>query len=351
VKAPLSIYRLNPLLEPRWAELVDRHPRASVFHTPAWLEALKRTYGYQPLAFTTSLPGAALNDGVVFCDVRSWLTGSRLVSLPFSDHCEPLVDDPDGLSAICAYIDTQRKENDWRYIELRPASNELASPAGFGPSEEYRLHLLDLRPELDALFRALHKDSTQRKVRRADREGLEYSEGCTEDFLAKFYHLLLLTRRRHHVPPQPFAWFLNVAACLGGSMKVRIASHRGRPVAAIVTLRHRDRMFYKYGASDAACHSLGGMHLLFWRTIQQARAEGCIALDLGRSDPANAGLVTFKDRWGAASSVITYRRQPLSRPGPSAMRQWMIRHAGLLFSVVPDGFWVTAGKLIYKHVG
>jgi CelD/BcsL family acetyltransferase involved in cellulose biosynthesis len=347
----LSVYRLNPLLEPCWAELVDRHPRASVFHTTAWLEALKRTYGYEPLAFTTTAPAKALNGGVVFCDVRSWLTGSRLVSLPFSDHCEPLVDDPEELSAVCAYIDAQRKENDWRYVELRPESSELASPSGFGKSEEYRLHVLDLRPKIEAIFRALHKDSTQRKVRRAEREGLEYSEGCTEDLLAKFYRLLLLTRRRHHVPPQPFAWFLNLAACFGRSMRVRIASHSGRPIAGIVTLRHRDRMFYKYGASDAACHNLGGMHLLFWRTIQQARAEGCVALDLGRSDPANLGLVTFKDRWGAASSIISYRRQPLARPAPSALRQWMIRRAGSAFSLAPNGLWVAAGKLIYKHVG
>ena len=84
--------RIQPLTDPRWAELVKRHPRSSVFHTREWLEALHRTYGYEPVAMTTCSPDA-LTNAVVFCRVESRLTGRRLVSLPFSDHCELLVED------------------------------------------------------------------------------------------------------------------------------------------------------------------------------------------------------------------------------------------------------------------
>jgi hypothetical protein len=37
-------YKNDPLQDPRWAELVGRHPHASVFHTTGWLEALRRSY-------------------------------------------------------------------------------------------------------------------------------------------------------------------------------------------------------------------------------------------------------------------------------------------------------------------
>ena len=37
-----------------------------------------------------SPPDEPLENGFLFCRVESWLTGRRLVSLPFSDHCEPL---------------------------------------------------------------------------------------------------------------------------------------------------------------------------------------------------------------------------------------------------------------------
>src|SRR5216110_3070476 len=89
---PVPAYTLDPLLDPRWPEFLERHASASIFHSRGWLEALRRTYGYEPIAYTTSPPTVDLANGLVFCRIDSWLTGRRLVSLPFSDHTEPLVD-------------------------------------------------------------------------------------------------------------------------------------------------------------------------------------------------------------------------------------------------------------------
>ena len=89
------IHRFNPLTDPRWPDFVDRHPDAGVFHGRPWLEALRRTYGYEPVVYTTSSPSANLTNGVVFCRVDSWLTGRRLVSLPFADRANPSLTTPD----------------------------------------------------------------------------------------------------------------------------------------------------------------------------------------------------------------------------------------------------------------
>src|SRR5688572_13104982 len=91
--APRRMIRtLDPLTDPRWRELVQRDARASAFHTPEWLDALRRTYGFVPVVYTTDGARDELRSAIPFCAVASWLTGRRLVSLPFSDHCEPLVD-------------------------------------------------------------------------------------------------------------------------------------------------------------------------------------------------------------------------------------------------------------------
>ena len=116
----MSVYTVDPLRDPRWPGLIRSHPRASVFHTSGWLEALQRTYGYEPVAFTTSPPRSELKNGVVFCYVRSAITGARLVSLPFSDHCDPLVDGPQELATLCDPLLEQRRARGWSYIELRP---------------------------------------------------------------------------------------------------------------------------------------------------------------------------------------------------------------------------------------
>jgi len=190
----MGVYEIDPLRDPRWTKLLQRHPRASVFHTPGWLEALRHTYGYEPVAYTTSDPGAELVNAWLFCRVRSWLTGRRLVSLPFSDHCDPLVDKPEHFQELSRFLRRERDERRWNYIEYRPLSPGPMTD-GFRSSETFCFHKLDLQPDLGGLFRGLHKDSTQREVRCAEREGLTYEEGHSEALLNKFYDLLILTRR------------------------------------------------------------------------------------------------------------------------------------------------------------
>src|SRR5437879_9166625 len=114
------VYTINPLEDPRWAEFVQRHTRASVFHTPGWLEALRRTYGYEPVAYTTTPPGSELTNGVVLCRVYSRITGRRLVSLPFSDHCEPLVDRPADLAGLLHSLELACTNARWKSVELPP---------------------------------------------------------------------------------------------------------------------------------------------------------------------------------------------------------------------------------------
>jgi lipid II:glycine glycyltransferase (peptidoglycan interpeptide bridge formation enzyme) len=201
---------------------------------------------------------------------------------------------------------------------------------------------------LEEIFRRFHKDSIQRKIRRAERERLTYEEGRDEGILEKFYQLLLQTRRRQQLPPHPRSWFRHLADCLGEKMKIRVASKDGRPIASILTLSFQDVLVYKYGCSDERFHNLGGMHLLFWNAIQEAKNTGAREFDLGRSDPDNPGLITFKERWGARGSQLTYLRYP---PHPVRTTSWKLRAAKTIFSHIPDTFLIAAGKILYRHVG
>ena len=346
------VFVIDPLRDPRWAELVSRHARATIFHTPGWLEALRRTYDYEPVAFTTTEPGAALNDGVVFCRIQSWLTGSRAVSLPFSDHCDPLTDDTQRLGEIWEHLEMKRGENNWGYVELRPRQAAGTLSSGFAASEEFCLHEIELRRPLDEVFSSFHANSVQRKIRRAGRENVGYAEGRSEELLRAFYHLVSLTRRRHQLPPQPFDWFRNLVACLGPAVKIRLSTHAGNPVAGILTLRHGDMMVYKYGASNPAYHQIGAVHLLFWKAIQEAHTEGCIGFDLGRTAPKHTGLLTFKDRWGAARSRITYLRSPQpAQSEDSPLRTYVIGSAQRALELVPAVVRDAAGRFLYRHVG
>jgi Acetyltransferase (GNAT) domain len=282
-KIETKVHRFLPLEDPRWGRFLQRHPRSSVFHTTEWLEALRRTYGYEPVALTTSPSGADLQNALVSCRVKSWLTGQRLVSLPFSDHCELLADTFEDVIVILSALSDELRQEDLQYAEIRPI--HLPDPAVLEhiSIRTCCLHKIDLRPDLDALFKACHKNSTQRKIRRAEREGLIYEEGRSPFLLDVFFDLLLLTRRRHMLPPQPKRWFQNLIQCFGETLKIRVAFKEKRPVAAILTLRFKDILVYKFGCSNSRFHNLGGMHFLLWRAICEAKEDGLRTFDLGRS--------------------------------------------------------------------
>lgn len=349
----LAVHQLDPLQDPRWADFVNRHPRASIFHTRGWLEALSRTYRYTPIAFTTASPTAELTNAVVFCHVQSFLTGRRMVSLPFSDHCEPLVSDPSELECVLQHLQADRLARKWKYVEFRPvngAPSPAVQPDGFQPSDRYFLHTIDLRPPLEVLFRSFHKDSVQRRIRKAEKDGVSYQYGRSDDLLQKYCRLALLTRRRHQVPPQPLEWYRNLLACMGDAIEIHVASKGDVPVASIITLRFRDTLVYKYGCSDAAWNHLGATPLLFWKAIERAKAGGASEFDLGRSDLDNQGLITFKARWASQSTDLTYWRSP-GHSGVTGGDGKLRKFAKSLFSCMPDSLLKITGKLIYPHVG
>src|SRR5260370_19663987 len=132
-----SVYEVNPLSDSRWDVLVMNHPRASVFHATNWLRALQATYGYDPLVVTTCSPGADLTNGLVFCRVKSWLTGRRIVSLPFADHCEPLVSNSTEFDDLLLHMTQYVDSGEARYIEIRPTACRPGSQTPLTKGAEY----------------------------------------------------------------------------------------------------------------------------------------------------------------------------------------------------------------------
>lgn len=348
----MSVYRFNPLQDVRWSALLGSHPQASIFHSAVWLRALQRSYGYQPLAYTTSPARDPLRNAILFCRVRSWLTGSRLVSLPFSDHCQPLMENSGALAEILDHLQSQRRRESWRYIEIRPrdlqAQGEIPG-IEVTPSESFVWQGIDLRPELPQIFAGFHKSCVQRKIRKAERDGVTCVEGRSKEILHHLYRLSIVTRKRHGLPPQPITWFRHLLESLGELALIRIAMYREKPIAAILTLGFKQTLMYKYGCSDERFHNLGAMPLLFWRAIEAGKQDGAVEFDLGRSETDNTGLIHFKQNFGAASAPLHYFRLP-ARPA-RVRTEWATQMARDLFARMPRPVLTVTSRLLYRHLG
>jgi len=342
----MRVCRVDPLVDSRWDAFVERHPSGSVFHTTAWMKALRLTYRYEPVVYAlenqTQLVG-----GIPFCIVRSRITGRRLVSLPFSDYCQPLISNEAELEELIAAAEQDARRERFKYVEIRPLVLQATTLA---KSNSVVVHSLDIsRSEAD-LLKSFHGDCIRRKISRIEHEELRYEEGRSAELLGMFYRLLLPTRRRHRIPPQPIDWFQNVIDCLGEGVTIRVALKDDRPIASVLNLSFKNTLVNKYNCSDPTFKTVPATILLHWKAIQAAKACGIVEFNLGRSDYDNPGLIAFKDHWGAARIPVNYYRCPAPHP-QSESNSRLAGAAKRLLVSVPDPLFVAFGRLMYRHVG
>jgi CelD/BcsL family acetyltransferase involved in cellulose biosynthesis len=343
------VYTIDPMEDPRWPRLLAEHDLATLFHSREWLSALQRTYGYSASVVTTCAPGENLTNGLVYCRVESRITGKRMISVPFADHCAPLIETAKTLNALVSQLGREVDEKREGYLELRSHGGRDEQGAGVARSAAFCLHRLDLGPSIADLFHEFHRNCIRRKIARAERESLTYEEGMSQELLRKFYWLTVLTRRRQHIPPQPLSWFENLLSCFSERAKLRVASKDGQLAAAILTIRYKNSMTYKYACSDPQFHHAGPMQLLIWKAIQEAKEGGLSEFDMGRTEWSNDGLLTFKDRWGCRRSTLEYFRYPapaarsLAEGIPSVIAKRM-------FSLAPRRVLTAAGTILYRHI-
>jgi hypothetical protein len=349
----MKIYQIDPLADPRWGDFIQGQPHASVFHTAAWLQALKCTYGYTPVVYTTAPPGDKLRNGLAFCQIQSWLTGKRLVSLPYSDHCELLGESKEEISFLIHCLQNARQDESWKFVEVRPVRQDFVSldnGQGFTPEETFFVHLLDLSRDIDSIYADLDKDCVQRRIQRAQRGGLVEECGKSEILLKQFYRLFVITRSRHGLPPIPYAWFRNLIQYFGDALEIRLASKDSTPVSAILTLRFKDTLYYKYGCSDARFKRFGSTPWLLWSAIKSAKLRGAKKFDLGRTEAENTGLLNFKNNWVPKAQRVIYWRFPNCRSF-SSIDGWKSKLAKRTFSNMPASLLRFTADLIYRHFG
>ena len=311
---------------------------------------MAETYGFRPVVLTSTPDGQPLLNGIPFCEVQSWITGPRLVSLPFSDHCEPLLSGEEDLAGFIAWIEAERTRCKWKYVELRPRRWKPTGAPSLFPTQSFVFHTLSLEPPLTRIFSSFHKDSMQRRIRRAERDGLLYEKGCSEELLDSFYRLLIMTRARHGLPPQPRSWFRSLFANLRSHAEIRVARKGTQAIAAIMSFKFKDTIVDKYACSDHNFHQLGAMPFLFWRLIEESKAEGLKNLDFGRTDLDAPSLIRFKDHFGTVREQSTYFRcgAPSSEAANAGAPMGAARRR--LFSLFPRQVSSLVGELFYRHV-
>ncbi len=344
----MKVEIVDPTRYPDWDELLFSVPGASFFHTSAWARVLSESYGYTPLYFTV-LEDGQLRALVPLMEVNSILTGKRGISLPFTDYCEPIVDEGipfrDFLSPIIDY----GKKREWKYIELRGARNLLADVP---PFESYLEHTLDLAGDPEEIF-SNFRDSTRRNVKKAVAQGVTVKISNDLGAIKEFYRLNCLTRKQHRIPPQPYHFFKKVYDRIisKGIGFVALACYNGLNIAGAVFFHFGGKAIYKYGASDKKYRDLRANNLVMWEGIKGLMNQDNKILSFGRTEIENTGLRQFKTGWGPGEICIHYYRYNIQKGIFLENREGIPVFRGMIFAKMPIPFLRLIAGIAYRHMG
>ena len=337
---------VNPADYPGWDALVTAHPRGSIFHGSAWAKTLQKSYDFKLVYFTAGEAGGR-STILPLMEVNSWLTGRRGIALPFTDVCKPLYSDAAAArKLIQAALDFGRTRN-WKSVEWR-SGRELFGEAP--ASLAFYGHSLDLEPDEDRMFARL-ESSVRRAIRKAEKSGVTVAISQSLEAMKVFYALQCKTRRKHGLPPQPFAFFWNIfQQILSKNLgMIAIASCRERPIAASVCFQLGAQAVYKYGASVEASQHLRGANVVMWEAIKWHARHGAKTLHLGRTSLGNEGLRRFKLGWDAAEQKIEYVKFDLRKGRFVTETDGATGWYNRVFRALPMRVSRLVGAVLYRH--
>ena len=339
---------INPVENKNWNELLLATSGHSFFHTSNWADVLQKTYKYTP-TFFVSYGENKITNLLPVMEVKSFLTGKRGVSLPFTDFCEPLVVEGQQFRIMLDKAVSFGKKRNWKYLGIRGGESYLSAEQ---PADIFYCHKLDLTLGQKQLFLNL-RDSTKRNIKKAQKEKVSISITTSWQAMKAFCSLNTLTRREHGLPPQPFNFFRNlhdlvIKKDLGF---IVTASANNIVIAANVYFTFGNEVTYKYGASDKQFHRLRANNLVMWEAIKWGADQGFAKLCFGRTEPENEGLLQFKSGWGVQPYRIHYYRYDLQKniftANPSDINPLFKR----IFSKLPIPVLGIMGRILYRHMG
>jgi CelD/BcsL family acetyltransferase involved in cellulose biosynthesis len=339
---------LDPVADPRWSALVEAR-QSSVFQSPAWLGVLRDTYGLDVQADVLVDEGGDPIAGMVYAELHDMMD-PRIVSLPFSDFCDPIVDDAGAWEALIGPLLAKGCS-----LSLRCLNSQLPrGDARFEVTNQAKWHAVDLQREPDDIWDSLHP-SARRSIRKARAGGVTVREAESREDLRAFFELHLRLRKyKYRLLAQPYRFFEHIwdAFIAPGDGALMLAVVDDEIIGGVMFLEWNDALCYKFNASSAEHLALRPNDLVVWEGIEFGQRKGLRYLDFGLSDSEQEGLVRYKRKFATEErEIYFFEHPPQGSPSEAdrAMRALLPRLTEIFVDeTVPDEVTERAGDLLYQ---
>lgn len=347
-----GIITLDKSHDPMVEDFLKTSEEATVYHTPEWRDALIATYGYEPI-YLGCVEDEKLSALMPMMLVKSWLTGRRLVSLPFSNICgpvgsasqtAPLVEE-----ALRVYAERNAKALE---IRTQPGIKRLSDDRFTGVGY-FITSIVRLYPDPDRVWSGFKDRNVRTEVRQAMKKGVETRAGVTEEDLKSFYDLFAASRLRHGVPCQPYRFFRNLWRHMAPKyLDLILATVEGQVVGGLITLGLGKTLCAAYIGSDFAFRSRRVHQLMFWKAMEMGCERGFEAFDFLRTPRNSESLRYFKTRWGAYEEDLEYLYHP-EVAGTASTVEDSAKYAIMTRVLKRSPLFVgkLLGRMLYRHLG
>lgn len=342
---------------PEWDVFVEKHPLGLIYHLSSWKRIIEKAFGHiggHILAIENE--SGNIIAGIPIYTVKSWLTGNRLVSIPFATICDPLVSSPSDMEILLTALVDFQKEIGAHHIEvrLRHVTVNEKDPR-FVLLRHYIHNYLILDSEPEEIMKSFNRNC-RRNIIKAVECPLKLKTANTEKDLSAFYTLYLRTRKRLGLPPIPFKFFQAMWREFSPTNRIALlfAVHNGKPVAGLLISKFGNMVIGEALGDQPDYRGFRTSYFLFWNAIRQSYKDGYKIFSFGRTSVKNQGLLSFKRAWGTVGETLSeamYPRDLFQEKMQTQESSWKYKAAKALANSTPNPFFRIVGILLYRHMG
>ena len=306
-----------------WDALVASAEEATIFHASAWAELwLEEWRDARWVALVIEDDAGYL--GGLGAIVRNRGIGRTVFSMPYGTYGGPIVraghPDPasvrrellEGYARLAGSRWTLRSELSW----FEGARDEI--PSRLHPAESFT-HVLPLKPDFEALAKEF-APSTRRLLRQAEESGLTIRAADREEDVRTYYDLAVETVRRRGGRPKPYSLYGRIYESLVklGLARYHLVHDDGTAIAGSLHLFYEGVAMNWFTVSREAYWHLRPNNFLIARVLETLCAAGYFEYNFGASPHDAAGLIRFKEGWGAKPRplLVAGRRSAIYRKLP-----------------------------------
>lgn len=347
-----TVIKIDPSTDSRWNHFVDNHPLGWIVHLSEWKTILENSFPHMEPHYLAIIDSTTnkIKAALPLFKINSWLTGNRLVSLPFATLCDPLISNEQELNMMLDVVNSFVRRWSFRSINIRLfRSAPMISDTMHINSTLYKTHQLQLNNDPEKTKKTFNRN-IRRIVGAFENNDLHLRIGETENDVLLFHQLYSRTRKRLGLPSQPFIFFKNIfdAFFVQKRVMLLLAEHKATTIGGLIVFKYKDRVSSEFLASNIEDRHLNTDHFLYWNAIKLSCLEGFKIYDFGRTAYNNNSLSEFKRRWGTTELELPEYCIPKETTRESTTSYRIVQN---ICKISPMPVFKSLSWFCYRHLG